>query len=240
MTTEVRSPFIALSDRGASLTHVEGNNDWDVKNGDVRSYEETFQTLLSKRTFADIINERKKQGKKSLVIDLMGYGKVLEGIECEAGLAVALSDQRSPLDNKKSILITGNVLLFKTWEKINDWLTKQDVPDKKANLILCRPAAGIRGLTDNIDLHFTLLNNMWSLLSRDSGILFTQLPFMSIDSRSRILEWQKEMKIKYPKQDCEIIPLPPELAFLGGVARFTKTPDSPDRLPTLQELQKTA
>lgn len=242
MTVEVERLSTTLSDRREAIKRNEEADDgrWEIPHGDLSSYEDTFGSLLNKRTFSTIIEERKKEGKKSLVIDLMSFGEALRGIDCDSGLAVALSNQRPIWDNNKSTLITGDVLSLKTWKEINGWLDRQDVPDKKANLILCRPIVGIWNLTDNINLHFILLKQAWNLLSRDSGLFITQLPFISADSRSKILEWRSKLAIRYPSLHCEIVPFPSGYDFLGGIASFVKTADSPMHLPTLQELQNVA
>lgn len=217
---------------------------WVRTSGDVGSYTETFRELLDGKKFSDIVQEGKDGGRKTLVMDLMGYGHVLRDLPVSGGLAVALSDPRNRHttyeDSLRNIsLKTGDVLLGGTWKKIRDWLGDQDVEDKRFNLILFRPIRGIENITNNIDVNFALLRNLWQILNVDNGMIFAQAN-IPIGNRDKLHAWVNAINKSYPGLAKLIDSNGMPFYDLGPKLLLVKTPNSPHRLPTLQELQKVA
>ena len=152
---------------------------WKIRAGEF--YDDSFGGLIRKHTLSELTEALRVRSGTSFVLDLLGYGHVLRRLPIDRGLAVALADPRHEYekerDEKNGIeLITGNVVRGKTWKKMRRWIESRGGEDAKFNLILCRPVAGMDGLTENRAVHAVLLQRAWQLLSPDCGTLLTQIP----------------------------------------------------------------
>jgi hypothetical protein len=114
-------------------------------------------------------------GHQVMGLDLMGDGTVLTELNI-GGAAINLIDRRSDELRKKElelgiVLIDGNILASLTWKRLK-------VLNKKFDLILFRPGAGIRNITDKSAIHAWILQQAWSVLGL-GGTLIAQTPIES-------------------------------------------------------------
>lgn len=231
-----------------------GNRAWGRYGLGEQEYSNTFR-IVSDESINEILEERKKEGKKNLVCDLMAGTGFLESIEenIDGGVAVGLGDGRNILDQEddaeKGIdMVEGNLLSKKTWKKLKEELeTKKQIINAQNQsehvdgftMITCRPLGGIFYLTKDINVHFWLLQNAYTLLSSDHGVLLTELPYRSDRDISQdisiLKEWINELKETNPALEIKLGQSENGRSF---ALKLVKTTDCPKELPPLQRLAK--
>ncbi len=190
-----------------------GNGMWNVYETGILSYE---NGLSDKFSSLPKIREFLKKTKEPIVMDLMGAGEVIRDItrnitQIDSGIAVTLVDlrpnQKKDFDKKNKIrLIEGNIYSKKTWDNIDEFLTKKD---KKIDLVLCRPQGALGELPKSIDVNFALLNKIFSLLNIN-GMFITQLPKINFE---KIAKWIEIVNTKYSDQAKVELFIPPSSDF---------------------------
>ncbi len=221
---------------------VEPQNDydrWKVRDARAHPYGASFAEVLPGESLSHLIESSRQRTGKGLVLDFMGYGQALRDLPLTSGLAVALGDPRSEQekqwDARRNIaFVEGNVLKRSTWNEMQRWLDKQEVDDKKFNLILSRPVRGLDNLTDHKGVNIVLLQRGWQMLSSQNGVLLTQFlehvfePEL-VDRWVRFLNQTKGIKASYSLRRnpaCEPITFRPALSLVKGEG-------APEKLPLL-------
>lgn len=162
---------------------------WSIRYRGLEDYNETFQCILNGCKIEEIIKNRKLNGQSASVLDLMGYGYLLYGLESasylDEGLAVALSNpwdewaerRLSPPYNwshfsSKSDFLVGMVQSEETWKVIHKWLNKKRLDG--FGIIVCDPG-GVDGDTIPLNPQFFLqtVERMYQILSPQNGIMLT-------------------------------------------------------------------
>ncbi len=209
-------------------THDSGEDNWEVQDTRKYPYEESFKALLNGKSFTNIAEEILSKKGKVIALDLMGYGQFLENLPLSRGIAVALSDPRKKVRKQRHIdnidIVTGNILLQRdSWKHVQDWL-QEDLFD----LIVARPQGGLGCLGNNPNIHFRLLQRCWRLLSREGGILFTQISeeVFSVQTVQKWIQLLDSQGIKTNVSYEEVSGDVPSLFIERGV-------DSPEKLPSL-------
>ena len=228
---------------------------WNYLNLDVKSYEKTFEKVLDGKRLKDIIINR----NNPIVIDLMASPGTLDELINKQilkgrGLAVSLLDHDYKEKYKNTSKLSAyeapnirwlqeNLALPKTWKKIDDWLNEEK--ENKAHLIMARPIDGWDYFPENEFLYGMLLNNMWSKLDPNEGVLLFQTPkncFLVEKYISLALIYEslrKTVDIRFDQGNSEYgVPF----VTTRPTMMITKHPDSPKLLmhnvPTLLDLYK--
>lgn len=160
---------------------VDERSSWGYTGSPISDYEASFGCPVG--FFNDHMAERQALGRGLVALDFASEGQALRGISpLDAGLAVSLSDMRDDegkrFDEEHNIShLSGDALSKGVWRNMHSWLEKKGAGENKFDVIICRPLGGMFGLPDFNSVHFFVLQNMYQLLSRDYGLLMTQVPF---------------------------------------------------------------
>lgn len=115
----------------------------------------------------------------SFIVDLMGTGEFYRDLQRNgrkvSGIALTLADTRGgnsrKLDRKNhNGYVTGDILNRKTWKKL-----QQQLPDGKADLIVCNPGGGWVSFPKSPRIFIGFLDRAYRLLNVD-GKLITTVP----------------------------------------------------------------
>ncbi|MEK7548920.1 MAG: hypothetical protein AAB496_00280 [Patescibacteria group bacterium] len=165
---------------------------WSMYGGLVEHYDRGFQDLrvgLGIPSFRDYLLERKKSGRTTNVLDLMGgdasflrdlknpRSKDSPPSSVDAGLCVTLVDGREKylkeMDKRLGIdVLSGDLTSNGTWRKIDEWQRNRGV--ETFDLIICRGGDGLDTVPEILYPH--LFKRIWKRLSRNDGVFLTQLP----------------------------------------------------------------
>lgn len=168
-----------------------------VYKSDVRNYDMTFNELLGRGGLAEVVRDRRKRNLPAVVLDVMSDPTVVRELQPDAGLAIGLTDTRDPAeraaDNEHDIdMIVGNVLSKQTWRQVQQWL-EQHAPAKVFDLILARPVAGISTLSNEPEVYYFILNQMWKTLSPNDGTLLAETLLLG-QTKEVFLRWLKVVR----------------------------------------------
>jgi hypothetical protein len=124
----------------------------------------------------DLVDQKRIEGKLINILDVMSYGEVIRDLQA-SGLAIGLTDERTPdmVDGDKSNniqMLTGDIFDPKMWETLDQMYPNNG---EEFDFIFCRPNGAIERIPDNLQLGAYLLNRMYPHLSRNNGILLTEV-----------------------------------------------------------------
>lgn len=212
---------------------------WGIYESSLHDYELEFEPLFHgiDNPLARIIHERRKQNKSAVVLELMGDGNVLRGLLPDRGLAITLTDQRKQANREFDKLaqidvIAGDVLNKKTWAQVLTWLQQVEGGAGKFNLIMERAYGGLVEFPVDPKFYETLMQNLWSVLSSENGLMVLQLPeelkkqVPSMAQRYHIAGIQVDYVLE-EMCDGRSMPLP------HPIIKIEKSATSPEQLPSL-------
>lgn len=213
---------------------------------DLYSYADTFRKVSGRNWPAFLTEQKERQGENS-VLDLMGSGSIFVDLPADNKLAVALhkrhyfliDDQRVPLPKGLDV-IEGDVLSRSTWQRIMEW-KEGHTSGNGFDLILCRPNGGLAYTTSNPDVLYFLIEQIYELLNRENGTLYTQLPRSKTNERisPEIREWLKLLettegiKIRFDDNSFHFHDQE-KWGYDYAVLRLQRSSESPDQLPKLE------
>ncbi len=170
--------------------------DWPMSRSSPEEYAQTFYPIIGtslQKHFA----HRKSQGLNNVCLDLASDGWVFTGLRLphDGALAVGISDPSTIGDNRIRYdmgdvsVVAGNLVKQTTWNEIDAWLAKRNVPS--FDQVFFRPGGGIPLIgvqsdypkslhpidsTTNEELMFGLLNRVLQRLS-PNGEIFAELGY---------------------------------------------------------------
>lgn len=179
---------------------------WDIIHSGIGAYQGEFEDL----EFLQFIPT--PSNPDAVILEVMGYGDALARLPVKKALAVALTDQRTnavrfgdiPGVNRVEF-VAGDISKTTTWEQIRAKLQGQTV-----NLLISRPFGGWSTLppfTECPELYSFLLQESYSVLNPNSGVMFWQLPFFS--NRGIPLNTLSELReqlSRYPGVQLDLLP----------------------------------
>lgn len=132
---------------------------------------------LKPKSIEEIIRQSRSRAENFFVLDVGADTSMLASLNV-SGVAIGLSDPRSyekkDIDSSNNrFMIEGDVLYPSTWEKLYKSMEDLNIFEG-FNLITVVPEGGIREITNNPEVHFEILQQLWSLLSSESGVLLIQ------------------------------------------------------------------
>jgi len=216
---------------------LEGDRIWSPYGSEIEDYEYYFRHVLRGEKIVDFI-----KNKPSIVaIDLMSPSITLENLfymlppdRPRLGIALSYCDNRTSImkerDERMGIKqLSGDILEFETWEKIEETLN-----GKKADLIMERAIDGKNHIASDIRIHAALLKLIWNFTSFDNGVILLEMPHYGGYSneivvngkRRKFIEWIE--LLKDTKIEVEYSPI------LWETIKIVKTPNSPQNLPFLE------
>lgn len=152
---------------------------WPMYGSGIESYEDSF-LWTGESPISEFLYERKKQNIKSYAVDLASDTTALrnlsERVLINGGVAVGLSDLRGEgeraLDKFLNVeMVKGDLLKRSTWLKIARYMKGIGSSTGRADLIVCRPGAGLLEIPTNYSN--VLIRRMVNFLN-PCGQLITQ------------------------------------------------------------------
>lgn len=219
--------------RGQQIARSEDRGvGWGVWRSGISLYEEYFRPIFS-TPFVQFLETRKSEGRGTYTLDLMSLGTILRELPIYGGVALGLGDGRSEKEKRQDrakdvILITGNVLTRKPYRMVKEWIRQKQRDG--FDLIICRPYGALTHtyIPENKELYYLLLNRAWHLLSRENGLLLTEVPLF-LHSKGGVLtlnemnQWlntlkEESIEVEYKRERA---------------LKLVKNHHSPLNLPTL-------
>lgn len=173
--------------RKAEIESISERDAWGLPHGGLDRYESIFDSVFD-QDIGEYLKTRKQSLKENGVLDLMGFGIVLDDlfnrdIPYSWGASLSLESERSIVQrtdefNTNNIYrFTGNVLFEDTWKEIHKFKVQHNL--EKFGLIFWAPAGGLSPeyITDSIYVYDWLMQNVWNQLSSASGILLAEIPW---------------------------------------------------------------
>lgn len=214
---------------------------WGYQNEPVKSYEESFVTVLGGKYISDLISSK----QNPIVIDLMSapytVHDLLMPFPTGRGLSVGLPDhnvrdyKKEVQDAYKSQQVTWlpkDITDADTWREIEQWLH-----GNKAQLIMERGMGGLALLPASKRILGILVNKAWSNVDPNGGVLLFETPRRDkllekgVDANAWVDSLRTVVDVKYdpgePKEEYS------DPRFETGKIMITRRPDSPSLLPSI-------
>lgn len=202
---------------------------WSIYGSSMDEYNDVFEDVLDRGIF-ELVRHR----PNPVVIDLMGPSTAISTLfpqipqKSKLGIALSLHDKRKPEEKARDIRlnihqISGDILRKKTWKEIEDKLQ-----DRKADLVIARPVAGLRNIPIDKRVLTSLISRIWHLLTENNGILLLQTHFQ-LNYSEKNIDIEKWVKFLKEKQ----IDARSSFHSSSGILSLIKTPNSPADLPFL-------
>lgn len=165
---------------------------------------------------------------KPYVLDVFADETVVRELVDDYGFAggVAMTVALKPVPIDKSEysqtgLVSGNVLNRTTWRRLTEKMGELDIPI--FDLIISRGEGALVSITDNPNVHYFLLQQLWSRLNPDGGVLLLQLPYT------------KGVNLENWANNASKQKVPIQLGHDGlfPIAMITRLPEAPAQFPHL-------
>ncbi len=149
--------------------------------GELLSYSVAFKNLLKSQGFNDfdeLVAKRRESGKNVAVLDLMGSANFLRMPE-NADFLLGVRIKKEDAKGKRKI-ISGNIFEKSGWQNIKQCMKNKELDS--FDVIICRPEGPfINKKEPRFERGYSLiygkmLKEAYSILTRDQGMLFTQIP----------------------------------------------------------------
>lgn len=207
---------------------------WAICHSRSDSYTETFQAELGNVGFDSILKQAAEQRGRTAILDLMASdtlaAEAVEHLGFDFGVAVSLGYRKTHHGLSRNALRNLNLdLTYRdSWKKIRQTMLKAGYDG--FDVVVSRPEGGIVDTRVQLSTYFYMLQEAWSLVTKEDGLLCFQVPlryfplvepyFQSLRQSGVDIRWSDE-----------------QTGYLAHSAVIRKTPDSPKRLPTFKMLK---